>query len=83
MTSAKLFVTKRAKSVASEVDTAGNDRDGAEPDPEFGSVESIRETTEAAIDEITAPDGDQECLHCGLSLPAAGPPVCHRCGVAR
>jgi hypothetical protein len=47
---------------------------------EVGSVEGIRGTTDELAAEIAAPDGNSECPHCGLSLPADGPPMCPQCG---
>lgn len=47
-----------------------------------GTVESVRDGTEAAVDEMaSAPDG--ECPHCGLELSEGAPPMCPRCGTPR
>ncbi|SIS13865.1 HEAT repeat domain-containing protein [Natronorubrum thiooxidans] len=58
---------------------AGREPDETIPD-EVGTVEAVRETTKEAVAEITAPDGEGECPHCGLVLPENGPPMCPRCG---
>ncbi|XVH33720.1 HEAT repeat domain-containing protein (plasmid) [Haloferacaceae archaeon DSL9] len=58
---------------------AGGESDETTPDG-IGTVEAVRETTEEALAEITAPDGEGECPHCGLALPESGPPMCPRCG---
>lgn len=47
---------------------------------DLGTLDVIRETTDEIAQEITSPDGDGECLHCGFSLPENGPPICPRCG---
>ncbi|AFK21231.1 hypothetical protein E6P09_17305 (plasmid) [Haloferax mediterranei ATCC 33500] len=52
---------------------------GAAPEG-LGTVESIRSGTADIAGEITAPDGDNECPHCGLDLPDGRPPMCPRCG---
>jgi HEAT repeat protein len=46
----------------------------------LGTLDSVREGTEGIVAEITSPDADGECPHCGLELPENGPPVCPRCG---
>jgi len=48
-----------------------------------GTIDSVRRSTEAAVDELTSPDADGECPHCGLELPEQGPPMCPRCGAPR
>jgi len=54
--------------------------DGADTQPgDIGTVGGIHETTTDAVTEITTPDGDG-CSHCGVALPADGPPMCPRCG---
>jgi HEAT repeat protein len=47
-----------------------------------GTIESIRDGTDAVVEEMNAPDGDA-CPHCGLDLPESGPPMCPRCGAPR
>lgn len=47
---------------------------------DIGTVGAVRETAGDAVAEITAPDGDEECPHCGLIFPEDGPPMCPRCG---
>lgn len=44
-----------------------------------GTLDSLRSGTEAVVDAMTTPDGD-ECPHCGLAVPKNGPPICPRCG---
>lgn len=58
---------------------AEGSRDDVVPD-EIGTVEDVRETTDDAVEEITSPDGDGRCPHCGLVLPENGPLMCPRCG---
>jgi hypothetical protein len=55
---------------------ADDERETAE---RIGTVAGVRETTDAAVEAMTTPDGD-DCPHCGQSLPADGPPMCPRCG---
>lgn len=69
---AKSFVTKRLQ-------FARGDRGSTGPD-EVGTVESIRRGTEEVVEAMTAPETDGACPHCGLTLPAGGPPMCPRCG---
>lgn len=59
-------------------DAAGRPMDGATP-ADVGTLASLRESTEAAVEAMTTPDGDA-CPHCGLALPESGPPMCPRCG---
>lgn len=47
-----------------------------------GTIESIRDGTDAVVGEMNAPDGEA-CPHCGLDLPESGPPMCPRCGAPR
>jgi HEAT repeat protein len=47
-----------------------------------GTIDAIRDGTDAVVEEMTAPDGDA-CPHCGLDLPESGPPMCPRCGAPR
>lgn len=49
-------------------------------DQRIGTVSAVRETTEVAVEEITSPDGDGDCPHCGCTLPEHGPPFCPGCG---
>jgi len=46
----------------------------------IGTLPGVRETTADAVEAITAPETEGECAHCGLNLPAEGPPMCPRCG---
>ncbi|MDS0279754.1 HEAT repeat domain-containing protein [Halomicroarcula sp. S1AR25-4] len=52
------------------------------PPAGVGTIESIREGTDAVVEEMLSPDGGG-CPHCGLALPEGGPPMCPRCGVPR
>lgn len=47
-----------------------------------GTTQSIRDGTEAVVEEMLSPD-DGECPHCGLDLSDGGPPTCPRCGAPR
>jgi hypothetical protein len=47
-----------------------------------GTLDSIRSGTDAVVETMTTHDGD-DCPHCGLELPGAGPPMCPRCGAPR
>jgi HEAT repeat protein len=47
-----------------------------------GTIRSIRDGTDAVVEEMNAPDGEA-CPHCGLDLPESGPPMCPRCGAPR
>jgi len=51
-------------------------------DKEVGTVASVRESTEAAVEAITEPDGDA-CPACGAPMPGDGPPMCPQCGAPR
>ncbi|MFC6723358.1 HEAT repeat domain-containing protein [Halobium palmae] len=71
------FVTERARFVLDALD----EREGPNTIPaEVGTAEGIRRTTDHVVEEITSPDGDGECPHCGIALPERGPPMCPRCG---
>ena len=76
------FVAERARFVTDEYpfDDSTGASTASEP---LGTVESVRETTEAATEDLTTPDADGECPHCGLVLPEQGPPMCPRCGAPR
>lgn len=54
--------------------------DGALGSGSISSVGRIRKTTDEIVDEMLSPDVDGECPHCGIELPADGPPMCPRCG---
>ncbi|WP_223302145.1 HEAT repeat domain-containing protein [Haladaptatus sp. R4] len=54
-----------------------------EPNGEIGTLDGVRETTEAALDELSSPDEENVCPNCGLALPDAGPPLCPGCGMPR
>ncbi|MFC4405351.1 HEAT repeat domain-containing protein [Haloarchaeobius iranensis] len=55
----------------------------ADPSARVGTLDGVRETTTDAVDAITSPAGEDECPHCGLVLPDAGPPMCPGCGAPR
>jgi len=69
--------------VALALDLAGDTDSPSEPADAIGTLDGLRETTDEAVDAITSPDGDGKCPHCGLALPADGPPMCPRCGAPR
>jgi len=69
--------------VAFALALAGDTDSPSEPADAIGTLDGLRETTDEAVDAITSPDGDGECPHCGLALPADGPPMCPRCGAPR
>ena len=48
----------------------------------IGILDSLRSGTEAVVDAMTTPDGE-DCPHCGLAVPESGPPMCPRCGAPR
>lgn len=73
------FVARRA---AFALDAVGKAAAATGAD-DVGTLDGVRTTTEAAVEAITAPDADGGCPHCGLSLPAEGPPLCPRCGAPR
>jgi len=65
--------------VAERVQFARGDQDAGDDDG-IGTVDAIRGTTDELVEDITSPDCDGECPHCGLALPEGGPPMCPRCG---
>lgn len=73
------FVSERARFALDSGDAA---RSGG-PSGDLGSTAGLRRTTTAAVEEITSPDADGACPHCGLALPEDGPQMCPRCGVPR
>jgi HEAT repeat protein len=70
------FVTDRVR-FALNADTPDAERE------RLGTARGVRETTADAIAAINSPDADDDCPHCGLALPADGPPMCPRCGAPR
>ena len=72
------FVAERARYAL-----AGVERETASDEPiadeTVATLESIEETTAAAVDAITSSDG-AACPHCGCPLPTDGPPMCPQCG---
>ncbi|MFC7139688.1 HEAT repeat domain-containing protein [Halosimplex aquaticum] len=75
------FAADRARFAASVRDDGGT---GGDPDEAgIGSLDGVREATATAIEELTAPDAEGECPHCGLELPESGSPMCPRCGAPR
>jgi HEAT repeat protein len=82
------FVAERARFAhdqsSGEDSTEQSDADPDDPSSvPFGTLDGIRESTESAVDELTSPDVEGECPHCGLELPEQGPPMCPRCGAPR
>ncbi|QPV63836.1 HEAT repeat domain-containing protein [Halosimplex litoreum] len=78
---AAAFVAERvafARAGAADDATEGVTEPGS-----VGSLDSIRASTERAVETMTTPDADGECPHCGLELPEQGPPMCPRCGAPR
>ncbi len=71
------FVADRIR-FARNAFAAENQADGM-PE-EIGTLDAIRGTTDEVVEEITSPDCDGDCPHCGLSLPENGPPMCPQCG---
>ncbi|QLH81681.1 HEAT repeat domain-containing protein [Halosimplex pelagicum] len=76
------FAARRMRALAARVDGEGA-ADEASTVEAVGTLESIRETTEPAVEAMRSPDADGECPHCGLELPDQGPPMCPRCGAPR
>lgn len=73
------FVSERVRFALDSDDATRSERFSED----IGSVDGVRRTTNAAVEEITSPAGDGECPHCGLVLPENGPPMCPRCGAPR
>ena len=73
----ELFAAKRARFALDAIGEGDASRDSADG---IGTVESVRGMTQGIVEDITAPDADNECPHCGLALPESGPPMCPRCG---
>ena len=73
------FAAERAR-FALVVDEPSDRNEQVETGEGIGTVEAIRATTDGIVAEITAPDGDGECPHCGLALSEGCLPICPRCG---
>jgi len=71
------FAAERARFALDATGEGDASRDSADG---IGTVESVRGMTQGIVEDITAPDADNECPHCGLALPESGPPMCPRCG---
>lgn len=72
------FVAERARFALDAADAGGP----GDVSDAVGTRAGVRRTTEEAVAELTAPDG--ECPHCGLALPSSGgPPICPQCGAPR
>jgi hypothetical protein len=56
---------------------------GADTPDDVGTTRGVRETTDEAAETVQTPDDTGDCSHCGLTLPADGPPMCPRCGAPR
>ncbi|MGA9399460.1 HEAT repeat domain-containing protein [Haladaptatus sp.] len=74
------FVRERA---AFALDSIDDHEAVDEPNGEIGTLDGVRRTTEAALNELTSPDEENVCPNCGLALPDAGPPLCPGCGMPR
>ncbi len=73
------FVAERARFAVAALDDENTTLSGGDNVTSgVGTIQSIRETTDDAVDEITSPDS--ACPNCGLALPEAGPPMCPQCG---
>ena len=74
------FVADRARFASAVRD------DDARPDDiaaEIGDRDAIRDRTDEIVEDITSPDAEGECPHCGLAIPDTGPPMCPQCGAPR
>jgi len=47
---------------------------------DVGTLAGVRRTTADAVTELTSPDADGVCPHCGIDLPEGAPPMCPSCG---
>ncbi|WP_424018233.1 HEAT repeat domain-containing protein [Halorientalis pallida] len=74
------FVADRARFVRAARDGGAGPEDSA---TEIGTRDAIRDATDEIVDDITSPDAEGECPHCGLALPDTGPPMCPQCGAPR
>ena len=72
------FLTDRLRFLRRRLDGARTEDASAA----VGTVESVRDGTEAAVAEMTSSD-EGACPHCGLDLSDGGPPMCPRCGTPR
>ncbi|WP_135364259.1 HEAT repeat domain-containing protein [Halosimplex halophilum] len=84
------FVADRARLLSARLDGDGSRTDDGDRSTEdeaerapLGSLESIRRSTERAVEAMRSPDAEGECPHCGLALRDTGPPMCPRCGAPR
>jgi hypothetical protein len=73
------FLTERVAFLRAQF---GDGDSVGESDAAVGTVESVRDGTDAVVEEMTSPDGDA-CPACGLVLPEDAPPMCPRCGAPR
>ncbi|MXR40017.1 hypothetical protein GRX01_01410 [Halobaculum sp. WSA2] len=71
------FVRSRVAFLQETHDDSPVDRDDR-----VGTLESIRDGTEKAVDAMRTPD-EYECPHCGVALPDGGLPMCPNCGSPR
>ena len=71
------FAAERARFALDATGEGDASRDAADG---IGTVGSVRGTTQGIIEDITAPGANNECPHCGFTLPESGPPMCPRCG---
>lgn len=83
------FVAERARyALAAVEERAGDDgavdrRDGEATTGEIASLEAIRARSDEIVDEITAPDAESRCPHCGFAFSGDGPSTCPKCGAPR
>jgi HEAT repeat protein len=81
------FVAERARFARDRASVEAVGKSSVDPDTQasttLGTLDSVRASTETAVDELTSPDVEGECPHCGLEIPEEGPPMCPRCGTPR
>ncbi|RDZ62466.1 hypothetical protein C5B90_14915 [Haloferax sp. Atlit-12N] len=70
------FVAERVRFLRA----ASEEGSAESPVESVGSLAGVRATTDDAVTEITSPDADGECPHCGVDLPEGAPPMCPSCG---
>lgn len=74
------FVTDRAQFAIKSLTEQSDSADSLE---KIGTIPMIQDETDTILQEITTPDTEGVCSHCGLALPEHGPPLCPHCGAPR